>query len=124
MALFVCFVYEDGTRTSLQPVELSDDGSPAQVQICSITNGTVMAIEVFEDDKRVSVQSVNMFLRVVDAIEVTIVPPDGGWPDGARTYFSKEVDEQAVIEMRQNLQAMRDKLRYQQQVLVREAKWP
>lgn len=119
MALYVQLIYENGSRSPVTEVAPSADYGPVQVTIPSIDNGVVVATEITDEDGvTVAYTVVDMFLRVTDALQVTVIPPTDGWP--AAACFSKHVDEAEVVAMRQRLQEMATHLREQQLVLIKE----
>jgi hypothetical protein len=119
MALYVQLQYEDGLLTPVVRVDVEPGDEPVEVVIASIDNGVVSAIKVTDDDGLLVAQTpVEMFLRIVDTLQVTVVPPKNGWPPAA--CFSKQVDEAAVLAMRDKLQGMAERLHCRQQALTAE----
>ena len=119
MTLYAALIYDDGRSTSRVEIDFPEEDGSGLVTIPSIENAMVDAVEVTDETGRlICTTYVGMFLRVTDALQITVVPPESGWPATTATaYFLKEAEEVAVVQMREKLQAMADRLHAHQQPL-------
>jgi hypothetical protein len=114
VALYARLHYDDGSCTPLTEVPVTEEFGPVQITIPSVDNAVVTSLEITdEEDQCVSRTPVDLYLRVVDALEVTVIPPVTGWPGQA--FFSKQVDEAAAADMRNRLQIMASRLHNHQE---------
>jgi hypothetical protein len=118
--------YEDGTHSPSIEVLVTEGFEPVRVTIPSIDNGVVATLEIEDEEGQVVCRNiVDLYLRVVDALEVTVIPPLTGWP--AQAFFTKQVDEAAAAAMRDRLQVMARRLHNRQEQMLfkdpRSSEW-
>jgi hypothetical protein len=113
MTLFVYLTYEDGTTTPKVEIPLEESDAAAEVKIHSIDNAVVARVAICDSSGTViSTCEADLYMRVVDSMTITILPPSMGWPESERTIaFAKNLDEAKVTEMAERLRDMSRRLK-------------
>jgi hypothetical protein len=128
MTLFVYLIYEDGTTTPKVEIPLEESDAAAEVKIHSIDNAVVARVAICDGSGTViSTSAADLYMRVVDSMTITILPPSMGWPESEMMIaFAKNLDEAKVTEMVEHLKDMAGRLKdrpQQQGVLAQGPLW-